>query len=96
MNTYTGTAGKVGRQKRAELTSAVGAGVLGGGLALLLAQYLAPYTVPLLVVGSLLHAWGMVDRHRLDRAAGGERSAYVRQPTLEYFDGKADSREVRL
>lgn len=61
---------EVSLRKRADLTSGVGAGVLGGGIALLLAQYLRAYAIPLLLVGVLLHGWGMFDRHRLDRQAG--------------------------
>lgn len=61
---------EVSRRKRADVTSGVGAGVLGGGIALLLAQYLTPYAIPLLLVGALLHGWGMFDRHRQDRQAG--------------------------
>jgi hypothetical protein len=60
------------RRKLAELTSGVGAGVLGGGLALLLAPYLTAYAVPLVLVGALVHGWGMLDYHRLDRATGAE------------------------
>jgi hypothetical protein len=50
----------------------VGAAVLGAGLALLLASFLAGFAVPLLVVGALLHASGMADRHRLDRLQGAD------------------------
>lgn len=58
------------RRRLAESTSVIGAGVLGAGIALLFATSLAPYAVPLFVVGILLHAWGMFDRSRLDRAVG--------------------------
>ena len=61
---------EVSRRKYADLTTGVGAGVLGGGIALLLAQYLSAHAIPLLLVGTLLHGWGMFDRHRLDRQAG--------------------------
>ena len=54
------------RLKQAELASAVGAGVLGLGLGALLAAQVRPYLVATLVVGSLVHGWGMWDRHRLD------------------------------
>ena len=59
-----------GDLKRADLTSSLGAGVLGGGLALLAPRFLAPYAVALLLAGALLHGWGMYDKHRLERAAG--------------------------
>ena len=61
---------EVSRRKRADLTSGVGAGVLGGGIALLLAPYLRAYAIPLLLAGALLHGWGMFDRHRMDNQEG--------------------------
>ena len=54
------------RLKRAETTSSVGAGILGGGAALLLAELLRSYAVPLVLVGLVMHAWGMYDKHRLE------------------------------
>lgn len=51
--------------KRAELTSSVGAGILGGGIALLFGLVLAPYTVPILLLGLVMHSWGMYHKHRL-------------------------------
>lgn len=59
----------VARTKRAELLSAVGAGVLGAGLALLFTEFLAPYAVAILVVGFLAHAWGMFQKHQLESQA---------------------------
>ncbi len=52
--------------KRAELTAAIGAGVLGAGLGLLLDRALKPYTLPILLLGLLIHGWGMYDKHRLE------------------------------
>jgi hypothetical protein len=52
--------------KRAETTSAIGAGVLGAGIGLLLSDLLAAYAVPILVIGLVMHAWGMYDKHRLE------------------------------
>ncbi|MCI0488707.1 MAG: hypothetical protein L0229_19125 [Blastocatellia bacterium] len=52
--------------RRAELLSSVGAGVLGAGLALLFAQALAPYSIPILLVGLFAHAWGMFQKHKLE------------------------------
>ena len=59
------------RMKRTDLASGVGAGVLGGGLGVLVARYLdvGPFVVPLIVVGAMLHAWGMFERHRLEATA---------------------------
>jgi hypothetical protein len=59
----------VSRQKRAELAGSAGAGVLGIGLGALLAQWAAPFAVVLLVLGVLLHGWGMVEKHRLEAGA---------------------------
>ena len=57
------------RQKRAELAGSTGAGVLGAGLGALLAQWTAPYALLLLVVGVLMHGWGMLEKHRLEAGA---------------------------
>ena len=59
----------VWRQKRAELAGSAGAGVLGAGIGALLAQWVAPFAVALLVLGVLLHGWGMVEKHRLEAGA---------------------------
>ena len=69
-----------GRLRLAELTSSVGAGVLGFGLGLLLGRSLPISGVPVLVVGLGLHVWGMFDKHRLESGAVAEtwwsRAAY--------------------
>jgi O-antigen/teichoic acid export membrane protein len=58
---------KTGQLKRAELASAIGAGVLGAGIVLLFPEVLATYAVAILTVGLLVHAWGMYDKHRIER-----------------------------
>ena len=58
------------RSKRADLASSSGAGLLGAGLATLLGLAGLAWTLGLVVVGSLLHGWGMVERRRLEREAG--------------------------
>lgn len=65
------------RLKRAELTSGVGALVLGTGLGALFARYLAPAAVAVLAAGLLLHAWGMYDKHRLERGSEAESVRYA-------------------
>lgn len=55
-----------GRLKLAELSSALGAGVLGLGAGVLIANPLRGLGLPLLVVGLALHAWGMTDKHRIE------------------------------
>jgi hypothetical protein len=57
------------RLKLAELSSAVGAGVLGVGIGALLSTWLRVFAVPVLVIGLLMHAWGMADKHRLEDTA---------------------------
>ena len=52
------------RRKRAQLVSSTGAGVLGFALGAMLAQWSAPYALPLLAVGVLMHAWGMLETKR--------------------------------
>ena len=63
MTTSTHTA----RVKRAELLSSLGAGVLGAGLALLLPNLLAPYAIPILLLGLISHAVGMSQKHGLEQ-----------------------------
>ena len=55
--------------KRAELLSSVGAGVLGGGLALLVGAKIAPYALLVVIVGLVMHGGGMYEKHRLERAS---------------------------
>ena len=62
---------KAGRIKKAELLGGVGALVLGMGLGLLLSSFLKPYANAFLLVGLLMHAWGMFDKHRLEAATSG-------------------------
>ena len=55
------------RIKKAELLSSIGAGVLGAGIVLLLANLLAPYAVPILLLGLISHAVGMSQKHGLEQ-----------------------------
>src|SRR4051812_34212991 len=59
-----------GRLRLAELTSSVGALVLGIGLGALLGNVLGRFGLPLLMAGALVHGWGMFDKHRLEQRAG--------------------------
>ena len=61
------------RVKRAELVSSTGAGILGAVLGALAAAYVGRYAVVLVIAGAVLHAWGMRERHRLEREGGAER-----------------------
>ena len=62
--------------RRAEILSTTGAGVLGAGLGLLLACWLAPFAVVLFLAGVAAHAWGMYARHRLESRAGVVRARW--------------------
>lgn len=65
--------GKPNEMKRAELTAVIGASVLGGGVALFLDGALKPYALPILLLGFLVHGWGMYDKHRLESRSGSAR-----------------------
>jgi hypothetical protein len=56
-----------GQMKRAELLSSLGAGVLGAGIALLLANLLANYAIPILLLGIVAHMVGMSQKHALEQ-----------------------------
>ena len=61
------------RLRVAELTSSLGAGVLGVGIGVLLASPRGGLGVPIVVLGLLLHAWGMTDKHRIEAKQGTPR-----------------------
>lgn len=63
------TAIRPDRLRLAELTSGVGAVVLGVGLGALAANHIGSLGLPLLLFGLVVHAWGMFDKHRLERKA---------------------------
>jgi hypothetical protein len=61
------------RLRVAELSSSFGAGVLGLGIGVLVASYITGLGWPILVVGLVLHAWGMADKHRIESQQGVPR-----------------------
>jgi len=68
------TGDRVDRRLRvAELTSSLGAGVLGLGIGVLAASSLGGLGWPILAAGLLLHAWGMTDKHRIETTQGAPR-----------------------
>jgi len=69
--------GLANRRKLAEVTSGIGAGVLGAGVALLLPAAVAVYALPILILGVLMHGWGMFDKHRLEQSAGSVQPSWA-------------------
>jgi hypothetical protein len=63
--------------KLAELTSGVGALVLGVGLGSLFAAWVGPAAVVVSLAGVFVHAFGMWDKHRLEATTQAERSPLV-------------------
>ena len=57
------------RLRLAELTSSLGAGILGLGIGVLAGEYLDGTGLPVLILGLVLHAWGMTDKHRLEASS---------------------------
>ena len=55
--------------KRAELLSSFGAGILGAGIGLLLANALAGYAPMILLLGLLAHSIGMFKKHQLEQGS---------------------------
>ena len=64
------------RAKQADLAGSVGGGLLGAGLGTLLAPYLGSVAPGLVLLGIVLHGWGMLEKHRLE--AGAAMPAWVR------------------
>lgn len=61
---------KFRRRRMAELTSGLGALVLGIGIGALLAERLGGAGMWLLMTGAVVHAWGMYDKHRIEQGSG--------------------------
>ena len=58
------------RLKFAELTSGIGALVLGVGLGAMFQQWFTPAAGVIVLAGASAHGFGMWDKHRLDRDCG--------------------------
>jgi hypothetical protein len=65
------------RVKLAELTSGIGALVLGVGLGALFADWFASSATAIVLVGGAAHAFGMWDKHQLERQSHIEVSRWV-------------------
>lgn len=70
------------RLKVAELTSGVGALVLGVGVGALFPNWFGPTAGIITSVGVLLHAFGMWDKHRLEAVDQGENPTWI---TVSYW-----------
>jgi uncharacterized membrane protein YqjE len=65
------------RMKLAELTSGVGALVLGIGIGSLFPEWFGGVAGVITVVGLVLHAFGMWDKHRLEGSMATTNPAWV-------------------
>ena len=65
------------RLKLAELTSGVGALVLGVGLGALFPRWFGPTAVLITFAGLSLHAFGMWDKHRLEAVGQAENQSWI-------------------
>jgi hypothetical protein len=65
------------RLKLAELTSGVGALVLGLGLGGLFPRWFGPSATLITVVGLSVHAFGMWDKHSLDKSGPAKNPSWV-------------------
>ena len=65
------------RLKVAELTSGVGALVLGVGLGALFPQWFAPAAGVIALAGVITHAFGMWDKHRLEGKVSAPSEPWV-------------------
>ena len=60
--------------RKLEILGTSGAAILGAGVGLLLARWLAPIALPLFLVGLVVHSWAMYARHRLESRGGVVRA----------------------
>jgi hypothetical protein len=58
------------RLKLAESTSGVGAAVLGVGVGSYFADTLQQLSLPILLLGLLMHGWGMMDKNHIESTTG--------------------------
>ena len=65
------------KMKWAQLLSTLGAGVLGAGIALLFPNNLAPYAIPILILGLAAHAVGMFQMRGLEQQSKRPRVGWM-------------------
>lgn len=66
-----------GPLKLAELTSTLGAGVIGAAVGLALASNLREFVTPIFALGLLMHLWGMTDKHAIETRGGAVRPRWA-------------------
>ncbi len=55
------------KAKLEELASTVGAGILGFGLGALLSNYIQQYAFGIILIGLIMHGWGMYTTHHQNK-----------------------------
>lgn len=65
------------RLKQLDMMGALGAAVLGAGVALLFSEWLLSFAVPAVFIGIVAHGWSMYAKNRL------ERQSNILQPLWE-------------
>ncbi|NJD78897.1 MAG: hypothetical protein FIB08_17695 [Candidatus Methanoperedens sp.] len=66
---------KLTEVKLAELASTFGAGVLGFGLGALLADYFQQYALLIILLGLMMHGWGMYKTHLQSKKEGDHKDS---------------------
>lgn len=66
------------RLKRAELTSSLGAGLLGFWLGAMAASYITDLAQFVVIAGALMHGWGMYDKHTIERGLGRPEAIWMK------------------
>lgn len=73
---------RLNQTKRLELLGGLGAGILGAGVALLLADWLKPYAIPALLLGMVAHGWAMYQKGRLEQQVAMPQPAWTKLTEL--------------
>jgi hypothetical protein len=65
------------RLKVADLTSGMGALVLGIGVGANFSNLFNGKAVVIITIGAVMHGWGMFDKHRIEEASVGKASKWT-------------------
>ncbi|MCX9010729.1 MAG: hypothetical protein OIN66_06355 [Candidatus Methanoperedens sp.] len=66
---------KLTEAKLAELASTFGAGVLGFGLGALLVDFVQQYALLIILIGLMMHGWGMYKTHLQNKKEGDHKDS---------------------